>query len=190
MMKTRPQLALVISVGALSLALLGVPAGTSPASAARAAQGRGPDYLTQAEADKIRDAQSPDQRIKLFISFADDRMRKFQYELSRTVHEERHDEMLNGLLNDYVGCVDDAADQIDVAQEKQVDIRGQLKMMKEKDGEFLAILQKIKDENPDIYAFRDNLEDAIQGTKDALESIDEATKAAASSPAPVRRKQQ
>jgi hypothetical protein len=177
-MNARGQLVRAFAGAALSLALFGLH--SSLPLAARAAQSRrGPDYLTQVEADKIRDAQSPD-----------DRMKKFQYELSRTVHENRHDEMLNGLLNDYVGCVDDAADQIDVAQEKQVDIRGPLKMMKDKNTEFLQILQKVKDQNPDIEAFRDNLEDAIQGTKDALESIDEATKAAASSPAPVRRKQQ
>jgi hypothetical protein len=188
-MNARGQLVRAFAGAALSLALFGLH--SSLPLAARAAQSRrGPDYLTQVEADKIRDAQSPDDRIKLFIGFADDRMKKFQYELSRTVHENRHDEMLNGLLNDYVGCVDDAADQIDVAQEKQVDIRGPLKMMKDKNTEFLQILQKVKDQNPDIEAFRDNLEDAIQGTKDALESIDEATKAAASSPAPVRRKQQ
>ena len=40
--------------------------------------------------------------------------------------------MLNSLLNGYAGCVDDAADQIDVAQEKQLDIRDALKMMKSK----------------------------------------------------------
>ncbi|MGA8676959.1 MAG: hypothetical protein WB621_17215, partial [Candidatus Acidiferrales bacterium] len=31
------------------------------------------DYLTDAEADKIRDAVTPPERIKLYISFADDR---------------------------------------------------------------------------------------------------------------------
>jgi hypothetical protein len=154
-----------------------------------AAQSR-PDYLSVQEADKIRDAQSPADRIKLFMSFADDRMKKFQYELSRQVHENRHDEMLNGLLNDYVGCVDDAADQIDAAQEKQVDIHTQLKMMKDKDTEFLATLHKIEQTAPDVDAFRENLDDAIQGTKDALDTVDEASKTSASAPSPVRRKQQ
>jgi hypothetical protein len=177
--------------GALALALIVSCGGTGFArTAAAQAPAQRPDYLSEQEADKIRDAQTPEQRIKLFISFADDRMKKLQYELSRTVHENRHDEMLNGLLNDYVGCVDDAADQIDVAQEKQSDIHEGLKLMKEKDTEFLAALQKIEQNHADVDAYRDNLEDAIQGTKDALESVDEASKTGASAPAPVRRKQQ
>ncbi len=35
------------------------------------------DYLTDAEADKIRDAVTPAGRIKLYISFAEDRLKKF-----------------------------------------------------------------------------------------------------------------
>jgi len=34
------------------------------------------DYLTNIEADKIRDAETPNERIKLFIMFADDRNKK------------------------------------------------------------------------------------------------------------------
>ena len=32
------------------------------------------DYLSTIEADKIRDAESPNERIKLFLEFADDRL--------------------------------------------------------------------------------------------------------------------
>ncbi len=39
------------------------------------------DYLTSMEADKIRDAETTNDRIKLFVEFADDRLKKFQYEL-------------------------------------------------------------------------------------------------------------
>ena len=49
------------------------------------------DYLTNIEADKIRDAETPNERIKLFIMFADDRIKKFQYELehpSQNNHEQ------------------------------------------------------------------------------------------------------
>jgi hypothetical protein len=34
------------------------------------------DYLTSLEADKIRDAETPNERIKLFLMFAEDRDRK------------------------------------------------------------------------------------------------------------------
>ena len=70
------------------------------------------DYLTDTESDKIRDAYVPGDKIKLFIQFADDRLKKFQYELTRKTPEGRRTEILNALLNGYQGCVDDAADQI------------------------------------------------------------------------------
>jgi hypothetical protein len=144
------------------------------------------DYLTDSEADRIRDAAIPD-RLKLFVSFADDRLRKFQYELARTTPEGRRSEILNGLLNAYAGCIDDAADQIDLAEEKQVDIRAALKTMQSKGKEFLDTLQKMNDKpGPEYDSYKETLEDAIEGTKDALSDADKAAKEL--TPAPVRRK--
>ncbi|MGB8437792.1 MAG: hypothetical protein WA867_06390 [Candidatus Acidiferrales bacterium] len=144
------------------------------------------DYLTDAEADKIRDAVTPPERIKLYISFADDRLKKFQYELTRTRPEGRRAEILNGLLNDYIGCMDDAADQIEVARDKQIDIRGQLKLIESKGKEFLAILQKIDQDGPELDTYKDTLQDAIEGTKDAVSDANAASKEL--TPVPVRRK--
>ncbi len=144
------------------------------------------EYLSDAEADKIRDADTPSERMRLFISFADDRIKKFQYELNRTAPERNRTEILNGLMNGYAGCIDDAADQIDVAQEKQQDIHDALKVMLAKGKEFLDILNKIDKDGPDLDTYRDTLEDAIEGTKDALSDARDAGKAMP--PPAVRRK--
>jgi tagatose-1,6-bisphosphate aldolase len=144
------------------------------------------DYLSESEADKIRDADTAALRIKLYISFAEDRLKKFEYEIHRSVPERRRAEILNALLNGYSACVDDAADQIDVAQEKQMDIREALKMMRAKNKEFLETLQKYQKDGPELDTYRDTLDDAIEGTKDALSDIDDAEKQA--TPGPVRRK--
>lgn len=144
------------------------------------------DYLTDAEGDRIRDAVTPPERMKLFVIFADDRLKKFQYELTRTVPEGRRAEILNGLLNAYAGCIDDAADQIEVAREKQVDIRAALKNMQMKGKEFLEALQKINQGGPEYDTYKDTLQDAIEGTQDALSDVDKALKEL--NPAPVRRK--
>src|SRR5215468_3051768 len=69
------------------------------------------DYLSSVESDKIRDAETPNERIKLFLTFAEDRLKKFQYELDHP-SPNKHNEMLNYLMNSYIGCVDDAADLI------------------------------------------------------------------------------
>jgi hypothetical protein len=145
------------------------------------------DYLTDLEADKIRDAREPAERIKLYMTFAEDRLTKFQYELSRTVQERRRDEILNGLLNGFSGCIDDAADQIQLAQEKHADIHEALKLMRTKDTAFLETLQKLDKDGPQLETYRETLEDAIQGTKDALDDITDAQKE--SQAPPVRRKQ-
>jgi hypothetical protein len=145
------------------------------------------DYLSDEEADKIRDARFPPEKIKLYVAFAEDRLTKFEYELGRKSQERRRSDILNGLLNGYAGCVDDAADQITLAQEKHLDIREALKLMKTKDTAFLASLQKYDKDGPELDTYRDTLEDAIEGTKDALSDIEDALKE--SQAPPVRRKQ-
>lgn len=150
------------------------------------AQSQHKDYLSDEEADKIRDAGSPGERIKLYVSFADDRLKKFDYELNRSVPERRRGEILNGLLNGYEGCMDDAADQIDVAQEKQINIHPELKLIQMKGKEFLDQLKKYHQGGPELDSYRDTLEDAIDGTTDALSDAADAAKEM--SPGPVRRK--
>ncbi len=159
----------------------------APAVRARAPQDK-KDYLMETEADKIREAgNNPGERMRLYVGFADDRLKKFQYELARAVAERRRGEVLNGLMNAYSGCLDDAADQIADAKEKQMDIHGSLKLLESKGKEFLEILQKLDQGNgPDYESYKDNLEDAIQATKDAIADAQKAGKEML--PAPVRRK--
>src|SRR5260370_25861130 len=85
------------------------------------------DYLSEGEANQMRDAYEPAERIALYMKFAEDRLKKFQYELNRKVQDRRRVEVLNNMLNAYTGCMDDAADQIAVGQERQADIHGALK---------------------------------------------------------------
>jgi len=151
-----------------------------------AAQFQPRDYLSEEEADKIRDADTPAARIKLYLAFAEDRLKKFDYELGRTPPQRGRTELLNTLLNGYVGCVDDGADQIAMAREKQMDIRAALKLMHTKYNDFLSQLQKYDKDGKDLDTYRDTLKDAIEGTRDALADVEEAEKEML--PAPIRRK--
>ena len=151
----------------------------------RAAAPQKKDYLTAVEADKIRDAETVNERIKLFLTFADDRLKKFQYELDHP-STNRHGDMLNSLLNAYVGCVDDAADLIQLGIEKQENIRQGIDLMSSRTKEFLAVLEKLSTDGADLELYKDNLEDAIEGTRDAMNDAEKAKKKVA--PPPVRRK--
>jgi len=144
------------------------------------------DYLSEEEADKIREADTPSERIKLYVSFADDRLKKFEYEVTRAAPERRRGELLNSLLNAYAGCMDDAADQIAVAREKQQGIREALKLIQSKGKEFLEILEKYEKGGPGLDTYKDTLDDAVDGTKDVLSDAAEAEKEMA--PPPVRRR--
>ena len=143
------------------------------------------DYLTSLEADKIRDAETPNERIKLFVQYADDRLKKFQYELDHPAAN-RHAEMLNYLMNSYIGCVDDASDIIQEGIEKQQNVRAGIDLMATKAKEFLEVLKKISADGKEIDIYKINLDDAIEGTQDAINDAEKAKKNVA--PPPVRRK--
>lgn len=143
------------------------------------------DYLTALEADKIRDAETPNERIKLFIQFADDRLKKFRYELDHP-SANRHTETLNYLMNSYVGCVDDASDLIQEGLEKQQNIRAGIDLMTDKAKEFLEALKKISADGKEVESYKMNLDDAIEGTQDAINDAEKAKKSVA--PPPTRRK--
>jgi hypothetical protein len=144
------------------------------------------DYLSSLEADKIRDAETTNERVKLFLTFAEDRLKKFQYELDHPSGT-RHIDMLNSLLNAYGGCVDDAADLIQLGIEKQENIRAAVDLMASQSKAFLAVLEKLSAAGgPDLEEYKSNLDDAIEGTRDAMNESQKATKKVAAPP--VRRK--
>jgi len=145
------------------------------------------DYLSEEEADKIREARMPDAKVKLFLNFAADRLKKFQYEQERTAPEYHKDEMLNGLLNAYSGCIDDAADIISLSMEKQEDIRAGVKDMQTRAKGFLVTLKAIESKGLNLEAYKETLDDAIEGTQDALQDIQNDLKEM--TPPPTRRPQ-
>lgn len=143
------------------------------------------DYLSASEADKIRDAETPNDRIKLFMQFADDRLKKFQYELEHP-SQTNHTQMLNYLMNAYVGCVDDAADLMQEGVQKQQNVRAGIDLIAAKTKEFLEILKRVQADGKELDVYKDNLDDAIEGTQDAINDAEKAKKNVA--PPPVRRK--
>ena len=82
--------------------------------------------------------------------------------------------------------LDPLAYVIATAREKQMDIHAALKLMHAKYTEFLAQLEKYDKSGKDLDTYRDTLNDAIEGTKDAISDVQDAEKEML--PAPVRRK--
>ncbi len=145
------------------------------------------EYLTEAEADKIRDAGETGPRIQLFALFAGDRIKKIQYELAHIDPQDtRRTDRLNGLINGFTGCIDDAGDLVDIGIEKQEDIRDGVKALQALVKDSLPYLEGLDMNGPEVETYRDNLEDAIEATQDVSKDLDKASKEMA--PPPVRRK--
>ncbi len=157
--------------------LIAVPAGVVHAAPQKK------EYLSEAEADKIRDAGATGPRIVLYATFASDRIKKLRYEFAHIdPADQKRAERLNGLINGYAGCIDDATDLIDIGIEKQEDIREGVKTMQARLKEFLPYLQDLAMNGIERETYKDNLEDAIEATQDAAMEVDKAAKETSSSP--------
>ena len=155
----------------LASILSAVPAGMANAAPQKK------EYLSEAEADKIREAGATGPRILLFAIFASDRIKKIQYEFAHfDPTDQKRTDRLNSLINGYTGCIDDAADLIEIGIEKQQDIRGGLKALQAGIKEFLPYLQGLAANGPEHETYKGNLEDAIEATQDAAKDVDKASK--------------
>jgi hypothetical protein len=147
------------------------------------------EYLSSSESEKVRETMDPSERIKLFISFASDRLKQLQYELDHPANTVRRTERLNGLLNAFSGCLDEAVDRMELGVEKQEDVREGIKVIRMQTPDFLSFLKNLAANGPERDTYKDNLDDAIASANDAIRSADQSSKENAPPP-PVRRRPQ
>jgi hypothetical protein len=171
--------------GAICLAVT-LPAGAVPMLARNAAMPGRPqqakkDYLSPLEADQIRDAPTVSDRVKLFLGFAADRLRKIDYELQRKEKDRMWSERVSSLINAYAGCVDDAADALEAGLEKQENLRPGTKELDKRTKEFLPKVRELRD-NPLLAALKSDLDDAIEATADAAATAEKVAKELSTAP--------
>ena len=103
------------------------------------------DPLNPNEIDQLRDTMlEPDQRLKLYVGFARDRMNKLEQMRADPKTTERaaktHD-----MLQDFLAVYDELNDNVDMYVGRKDDIRKPLRLIIEADTEFQAKLRAIKD---------------------------------------------
>jgi hypothetical protein len=134
------------------------------------------DYITEDEADELREAQAPSDRIEKYLSFAQVRVERFDDYRNRTPNPDYDiPAYLDTQLDQYIRIIDALKDCIEDHFDRRDDMRAGLKKFLEMGPHQLEQLRHVE-QTPDPYiaSYRKSLADAIDDFTDAL---DGATKA-------------
>jgi hypothetical protein len=127
------------------------------------------DFITADEADQIREAQDPNDRLKLYTVFA--RQRLDQVETLVKEHKPGGAGMIHDLIEEYNQIVDAIDTVADDALERKAEIGPGMKAVAAAEKGFLPMLESVRDSHPaDIGRFEFVLEQAIDATRDSLDA--------------------
>jgi hypothetical protein len=132
--------------------------------------------LSDAEEDKLREAQDPSERIGVYLDLLQDRLDRFE-NFRHQPDNSKYDNAgyLDDLLRDYVAIDVELKNWIDYQYQQQGDIRQGLQKLLERGPQQLAVLHGVE-KAPDNYAshYDDSLRDAIDQLSDTLDGATQA----------------
>src|SRR5580658_5794719 len=126
------------------------------------------DFLTTDEIEKVREAQVPSERLKLYTLFARQRLDQLQ----RLLEKEKKGRSLAAreLLEDYASIIDAIDTVSDDALKRGVDITAGTVEVIGSEKRFLGQLEKIQERNPaDLDLYEVALKEAIASTSDSID---------------------